>query len=172
MNVILLNKIKGLGDLGETVTVKAGYGRNYLVPKGLALPSTNKHREVFESRKADLMQKVADSLNAAKLRAQGIDGQVLTITAQAADEGKLYGSVGVSEVLAVAHAAGIKVERSEIDLGEGPIRHTGEHKVRVILHPEVDATMTVNVVSTRAAAQAAADARDAAAAEASTPAAA
>ncbi|MGH8429310.1 MAG: 50S ribosomal protein L9 [Solimonas sp.] len=146
MEVILLEKIKKLGDLGDTVKVKAGFGRNYLLPQGKALPATEENRKVFEARKADLVKKFSDSLNAAKARAAKINGQTVTIKALAAEEGKLYGSVGPAEVMEGAARQGIDIKKSEIDMLAGPIRQIGSYAVSVRLHTEVEASLTVVVV--------------------------
>jgi large subunit ribosomal protein L9 len=145
MEVILLEKIKHLGDLGDTVKVKAGYGRNFLLPQGKALPATTENRKVFEARKAELVRKSADSLNAAKARAEQLGGKTLTVRALAAEEGKLYGSVGSSDIVRAAAAAGVDIKRSEIDMPTGPIRATGTYPVTLRLHTEVEATITVVV---------------------------
>lgn len=150
MEVILLEKIKKLGDLGDTVKVKAGFGRNYLLPQGKALPATDDNRKVFEARKAELMKKSADSLNAAKARASKIDGQTVTVKALASDEGKLYGSVGPAEIEDAAKLQGIDLKKSEIDMTYGPIRQVGSSTVSVRLHTEVEATLTITVIETKA----------------------
>lgn len=145
MDLILLEKIKNLGDLGDTVKVKPGYGRNYLLPKGMALPATDGNRKAFEERKAELMKKAQDSVNAAKMRAAKIEGKSVTVRALAAEEGKLYGSVGPAEIARAAEAAGIDVHKSEIDLVEGPIRVLGSYVARVRLHTEVEVDLAVLV---------------------------
>ncbi|MDD3762075.1 MAG: 50S ribosomal protein L9 [Nevskiales bacterium] len=152
MEVILLEKIKKLGDLGDTVTVRAGYGRNYLIPQGKALPATEPNRKVFEERKAELLKKAQDSISAAQLRADKLAGLTLTIKALASEEGKLYGSVGPGEIVDAAAAAGVDVHRNEIDMISGPIRTTGSFEVSVQLHSEVAATITVVVEESRSAA--------------------
>jgi large subunit ribosomal protein L9 len=129
MEVILLEKIKKLGDLGDTVKVAAGFGRNYLLPQGKALPATEANRKVFETRKAELVKKFSESLNAAKIRAEKLAGKVITIKALASDEGKLYGSVGPAEVVAAGEAQGVDLRKNEIDLGEGPIRAVGNYTI-------------------------------------------
>lgn len=149
MEVILLEKIKKLGDLGDTVKVKAGFGRNYLLPQGKALPATDENRKVFEARKADLVKKFSDSLNAAKARAAKIDGQTVTIKALAAEEGKLYGSVGPADIVDAAVAQGIDLKKSEIDMVSGPIRQVGSYTVSVRLHTEVEAALTVVVAENK-----------------------
>lgn len=145
MDVILLEKISHLGDLGDTVKVKAGYGRNFLLPKGKALPATDANRKVFEDRKAELIKKANDSLAAAKMRAEKLVGKTLTIKALAAEEGKLYGSVGPADVARAAVAAGIEVKKSEVDMPNGPIHQTGTYTVALRLHTEVAATLNVVV---------------------------
>ena len=148
MEVILLEKIKRLGDLGETVKVKPGYGRNYLLPQGKALPATDANRSVFEARKAELLKKAQSSLSAAKMRAEKIAGTVLTIKVLASEEGKLYGSVSVSEILDAATAAGLDLHRNEIVL-PSPIRTVGSTDVAISLHTEVETSVTVVVESQR-----------------------
>ncbi|MGH8481097.1 MAG: 50S ribosomal protein L9 [Nevskiaceae bacterium] len=145
MDVILLEKVKNLGDLGDTVKVKPGYGRNFLLPQGKALPATPGNLKVFEARKADLLKKATDSLGAAKMRAEQLAGKTLTIKALTAEEGKLYGSVGPSDVVRAAQAAGVDVKRSEIDMPAGAIRQIGSYPVTVRLHTEVETSITVVV---------------------------
>ena len=151
MDVILLEKVKNLGDLGDTVKVKPGYGRNFLLPQGKALPATPANVKVFEARKADLLKKATDSLNAAKMRAEKLSGKTLTVKALTAEEGKLYGSVGVSDVVRAAAAAGFDLKRSEIDMPTGPIRAIGSYPVTIRLHTEVEASITVSVEEEKAA---------------------
>jgi large subunit ribosomal protein L9 len=151
MDVILLEKVKNLGDLGDTVKVKAGYGRNFLLPQGKALPATPGNLKVFEARKADLLKKATDSLSAAKMRAQQLSGKTLTIKALTAEEGKLYGSIGVSDVVRAAHAAGLEVKKAEVDLPTGPLRQIGSFPVTLRLHTEVEASITVSIEEEKAA---------------------
>lgn len=155
MQVILLEKIKRLGDLGDTVKVRPGYGRNYLLPQGKALPATEANREVFETRKAELVRKAQDSINASKLRAEKLAGKTLTIRALASEEGKLYGSVGPAEIVDAAAALGLDVTKHEIDMIDGPIRATGSFTVAVVLHSEVQTSLTVVVEEQRSAGAAA-----------------
>ncbi len=150
MNVILLERVKKLGDLGDTVKVKPGYGRNYLLPQGKALPATDANRKVFEARKADLIKKAGDSLNAAKARAEKIGGKTVTVKARSAEEGKLYGSVGPADIVRAAAAQGIEIEKSEIDLVSGAIRQTGSYDIAVRLHTEVETSLTVVVEEEKA----------------------
>lgn len=149
MEIILLEKIKKLGDLGETVKVKPGFGRNYLLPQGKALPATEANRKVFEARKAELVKKAGDSINAAKARAEKLAGQTLTIKVLASEEGKLYGSVGPGEIVEAAEAAGLDLQKSEIDMITGPIRAIGSYEIAVRLHTEVETSLTVVVVEDR-----------------------
>lgn len=150
MEVILLEKVKKLGDLGDTVKVKSGYGRNFLLPKGKALPATEANRKVFEARKADLVKKAGDSLNAAKARAEKISGKTITIKMLAAEEGKLYGSVGPADIVRAAVEQGYDLKKSEIDLVSGAIRQIGSYDIAVRLHTEVETSMTVVIVEEKA----------------------
>ena len=150
MDVILLEKIRRLGDMGETVKVKPGYGRNFLLPQGKALPATDANRAVFEARKTELTKRASESVNAAKIRAEKIAGQVLNIKVLASEEGKLYGSVNVSEVLDAANEAGLDIERNEIVMPT-PIREIGRFDIAISLHSEVETSITVVVESKRAA---------------------
>lgn len=151
MQVILLEKVKHLGDLGETVSVKSGYGRNFLLPQGKALPATESNRQVFETRKAELVRKAQDSINAAKLRAEKLAGLELTIKVLASEEGKLYGSVGPAEIVDAAAARGIDIHKNEIDMVGGTIRATGKFDVVVQMHSEVMVGISVVVESDRGA---------------------
>lgn len=145
MEMILLEKVKNLGDLGDTVNVKPGYGRNYLLPQGKALPATKDNLKVFEARKAELVKKSNDSLSAAKMRAAQWAGKTLTVKALAAEEGKLYGSVGSADIVRAAAAVGLEIKRSEVDMPNGPIHQTGSYTVTLRLHTEVEATVSIVV---------------------------
>lgn len=151
MNVILLEKVKNLGDLGDTVKVKPGYGRNFLLSQGKALPATESNRKVFEERKAELVKKAGDSINAAKMRGEALASKTITVTALAAEEGKLYGSVGPGDIARAAQAQGLDLKKSEITLA-GPIRQTGTTEITVRLHTEVEVKLNVLVVEEKAAA--------------------
>ena len=150
MQVILLEKVKNLGDLGDVVKVAPGYGRNFLLPEGIALSATESNRKVFEERKAELVKKSQDSLNAAKLRAEKLAGKTVKVKALASDEGKLYGSVGPAEIVRAAELLGLAVEKSELDLVDGPIRQTGSYYIAVRLHSEVETSLTVVVEEEKA----------------------
>ena len=151
MDVILLEKVKNLGDLGDTVKVKSGYGRNFLLPQGKALAATPDNLKVFEARKAELLKKANDSLSGAKMRAEKFAGKTLVIKALTAEEGKLYGSVGPSDVVRAAQAAGLDLKRSEVDMPTGPIRQIGAYPVTLRLHTEVEASITVSIEEEKAA---------------------
>lgn len=145
MEVILLEKINRLGDIGDTVKVKSGFGRNYLLPKDMALTATPENRKVFDERKAELMKKAKDSFNAASMRAGRLSGQTVTVRALASEEGKLYGSVGPAEVAQAAVSQGLEVDKGEIDLPDGPAHVLGTYAAIVRLHAEVEAELTVVV---------------------------
>lgn len=145
MELILLEKVKNLGDLGDTVKVKSGYGRNFLLPQGKALPATDANRKVFEERKADLLKKASDSLSASKMRAEKLAGAVVRVKALAADEGKLYGSVGPGDIARAAEAQHLDLRKSEIDMPDGVIRLIGTYNVVARLHTEVEVAITVVV---------------------------
>ena len=137
MEVILLERVANLGNLGDRVTVKAGYGRNYLVPGKKAVPANEANIAEFEARRAELEKAAAEVLAAAKTRAEAIAAVGnITIKANAGDEGKLFGSIGVSDIVDAASAAGIEVERREVSLPEA-IRNIGEYEVTFQLHSDV-----------------------------------
>lgn len=146
MEVILLEKIHNVGDLGDRVSVKGGYGRNYLIPKGMALPATASNIKVFEQRRAELEKQATESFNAAQSRAKRLEGMTVTVAARTAQENKLYGSVGPHEIADAVSARGEPVERSEVRLAAGgPIRETGEYEVSLLLHPDVEVQITLVV---------------------------
>src|SRR5690349_12541705 len=151
MEVILLEKVKNLGDLGDTVKVKSGYGRNFLLPQGKALPATASNRKVFEERKAELVKKSQDSLAGAKMRAEKLSGKTITVKALTAEEGKLYGSVAHADIVRAAAAAGLELKKSEIDMPNGAIRQIGSYPITLRLHTEVEAAVTVVVEEEKAA---------------------
>jgi large subunit ribosomal protein L9 len=147
MKLILLEKVLNLGDLGETVSVKPGYGRNFLVPQGKAVPATRDNVAMFEARRAELEAAANERLSEADQRKNGLEGLVLELHANASDEGKLFGSIGPREIALAATEAGQELEKSEVIMGEGPIRETGEYDVLVQLHADVDTTIKVIVSS-------------------------
>jgi large subunit ribosomal protein L9 len=145
MEVILLERVENLGNLGDRVKVRAGYGRNFLIPSGKATPATEEHIKAFEARRAELEQAAADALADAEKRCEQLQGMTVTIGAKAGDEGKLFGSVGTADIADAISAAGVAVERSEVRLPEGAYRQTGEYTVNVHLHTDVNAEVTVIV---------------------------
>ena len=146
MEVILLEKIENLGALGDKVTVKSGYGRNYLVPTGRAVSATKENLEAFEARRAELEKEAAESLIAAEARKVKIEQLSVSISSKAGDEGRLFGSVGTSDIADAAAAAGAEVAKREVRLPEGPFHHTGEFEVIIHLHTDVDATLKLAIV--------------------------
>jgi large subunit ribosomal protein L9 len=147
MEVILLESVQKLGELGDKVTVKSGYGRNFLIPQKKAVPATAENLQQFEERRADLEAMAGDKLSIAKNRAKKVDELSITITTKAGEEGKLFGSITVRDVAEACEAAGVKLEKSEVRLPEGPIRELGEFEVNIHLHPEVDALLKLAVVA-------------------------
>ena len=144
MNVILLDKLPNVGDLGDEVTVKAGYARNYLIPQGKAVQANEANRKVFEERRAELERAANDKLSEAEARAAKLDEFSVRIVVRAGDEGKLYGSVGTQDIADAVVASGVEVLRSEVRLPEGVIRSVGEYEVDIQLHSDV--TRTIQVV--------------------------
>ena len=145
MEIILLENVANLGGLGDRVNVKPGYGRNYLVPHGKAVPATAINIAEFESRRAELQKEADAQRHAAETRAAGINALSIRILANAGEEGKLFGSVTVRDIADEATAAGVEIDRSEIRLPSGPLREVGEYQVEVYLHPEVSAHVSVAV---------------------------
>jgi large subunit ribosomal protein L9 len=147
MKLILLQKVVNLGGLGDTVSVKPGYGRNFLVPQGKAVPATAANVAMFEAKRAEYQAKADAVLADAQKRLEGLEGAEVTIAANASTEGKLFGSVTTRDVAEALTAAGHKVEKSEVVMGEGPIRRTGEFEVTINLHAEVATKVKVHVVA-------------------------
>ncbi|MGK2925118.1 MAG: 50S ribosomal protein L9 [Lysobacterales bacterium] len=145
MEVILLEKVANLGDLGDKVKVKPGYGRNYLVPNGKAVRATAKNLTDFEARRAELEKLALQKLSTAAERCAALEGFEITLTANAGEEGKLYGSIGPREIADAVTEKGIHLEKAEVIMGEGPIRYTGEHNVLVHLHADVETEIKVFV---------------------------
>ena len=146
MDLILLTKVQGLGALGDKVKVKPGYGRNFLVPHGKAVPVSEQNLAEFEKRRADYEAKAESSLTDAAARKEKLEQSQVTIRANASTEGKLYGSVGPRDIAEAFTAAGLPLAKSEVVMGEGPIRRTGEFDVHVSLHADVQCTVKVIVV--------------------------
>lgn len=147
MELILTQKVKNLGNLGDKVKVKPGYGRNFLVPHGKAVPATEASLAEFEKRRAEYEAKANQVLGAAEARRAALEGAAVTIKANASPEGKLFGSVGPRDIAEAFSANGHALEKSEVVMGEGPIRHTGEFEIHVHLHADVQTTVKVTVAA-------------------------
>lgn len=147
MQLILLEKVENLGALGDIVSVKSGYARNYLLPQGKAKVATDANKAEFEARRAELERLAAEALAAAQARAAGIAEKSVQVAATAGDEGKLFGSVGPAEVAAaVTEQLNVTVEKREVRMPEGAIRQCGEYDIELHLHSDVDVTVQVVVV--------------------------
>lgn len=147
MEVILLENIGSLGGLGDTVDVKAGYGRNFLIPKGKAVPATRENVAAFEARRAELERAAAEALTAARKRAEALQALgTITIGANVGEGGKLFGSVGMRDIADAVTAAGCDLHKGEVRLPEGALRETGEYAVAIQLHPDVVFELTLAVV--------------------------
>jgi len=145
MELILLEKVTNLGNLGDKVKVKPGYGRNFLVPTGKAVPATEKNIADFEARRAELEKVALEKLSTAEERCAALQGFEIVLAANTGEEGKLYGSIGPREIADAVTARGITLEKSEVIMGEGPIRYTGEHIVLIHLHADVETEIKVTV---------------------------
>ncbi len=146
MEVILLEKIRNLGELGAQVNVKSGYARNYLFPYSKAIPATEANKAKFEARRAGLEKHQTETLAAAQGRAALIQGVTLEITRKVAAEGKLYGSVGTNDIVEAMKQQGCDLNKSEIEMPQGALKDIGEHEIGVSLHSEVSFKITVKVI--------------------------
>jgi len=146
VEVILLEKIENLGNIGARVKVKSGYGRNYLLPQGKATLATPANIARFETIRVELERKASDTLGVAQARAQQLAGVQLNLSAKAGTEGKLFGSIGTIDIAEACTRAGVAVDRSEVRLPDGPIRVLGEHHVELHLHTDVNVPLTVTVL--------------------------
>jgi large subunit ribosomal protein L9 len=147
MEVILLQKVANLGNIGDKVRVKPGYGRNFLLPQGKAALATAANLAKFEERRAEFERRAADELTSARKRAAQLENFKLALTAKAGNEGKLFGSIGTSDIAEALTAQGIEIERSEVRLAAGPIRLVGEHNVKLHLHTDVEIDLPVTVTA-------------------------
>ena len=147
MNVILLDNIENLGGIGDLVSVKAGYGRNYLLPQGKAALATKENIADFEKRRVELEKAAAEDLIAARSREELIHGMQLVIPVNVGAEGKLFGSVGPIDIAEAFSKVGVEAARSEIRMPEGPIHEVGEFVIGVHLHSEINVEVTVKVVA-------------------------
>jgi large subunit ribosomal protein L9 len=148
MKLILLENVYNLGELGDTVNVSPGYGRNFLLPRGKAVPATQENLEKFESRREELLKLANEKLAAAVARREAIDGaEEVLFEVAVSPEGRLYGSINPAEIAGKLTEMGFAVEKAEVDMPEGPIREPGEYTVGLILHAEVQTEVKVRVVS-------------------------
>lgn len=145
MKLILLQKVTNLGNLGDKVTVKPGYGRNFLVPQGKAVPATAANLAEFEKRRAEYEAKAQAQLSEAEARKAKLEDKTVTLYANASTEGKLYGSITPRDIAEALTKAGCPVEKSEVIMGEGPIRRTGEYEITVHLHADIETVVKVVV---------------------------
>ncbi|MBP1150442.1 MULTISPECIES: 50S ribosomal protein L9 [Methylocaldum] len=146
MEIILLEKIAGLGNLGDKVAVRPGYGRNYLIPQGKAVAATAEKLAEFEKRRAELEKKAAADLAAAQARAEAIGKLAVKIAQKAGEEGRLYGSVGTKDIAEAVTAAGVSIQKHEVRLPSGPIRQAGDYEITVQLHGDVVASVALSIV--------------------------
>lgn len=146
MEIILMQKVANLGNIGDKVKVKAGYGRNYLLPQGKATLATAENVAKFEARRAEFEKVAKEELASAQSRAAKLEGFKLSLTAKAGGEGKLFGSVGNSDIVEALKKAGHTVERAEVRMPNGPIRQAGEHVVQLHLHTDVNVDLPVVII--------------------------
>jgi large subunit ribosomal protein L9 len=147
MEVILLEKIANLGSLGDKVTIKNGYGRNYLVPQGKAVPATVSKIAEFEVRRAELEKAAIEKLQTAQARGNALSKLQIVITHKAGEEGRLFGSVGTHNIAEAMTAAGVNVEKHEIRLPHGTIRHIGDYNIDITLHTDVIVTLAIKIAA-------------------------
>lgn len=146
MEVILLEKVRNLGGLGEQVKVKAGFARNYLIPYGKAVTANAENRAKFEAQRAELEKAQADALGKARIRAEKMTGYTVQIVRKVSEEGKLFGSVGVRDICEAMEQAGFELARAELHLDHGALKEVGDHEVSVSLHPEVNFKIIISVI--------------------------
>lgn len=147
MDVILLEKVANLGDLGDTVTVRPGFGRNYLIPHGKAVPATADKIAEFEKRRAELEKRAAADLATATARAEALAKLEVVIAQKAGEEGRLYGSVGTKDIADAVTAMGATLSKAEVRLPTGPLRQTGEYAITLQIHSDVPAKLTLRIVA-------------------------
>jgi large subunit ribosomal protein L9 len=146
MDIILLQKVDNLGDLGDTVHVKRGYGRNYLIPSGRAVPATPENLEAFEARRAELQKEAAAKMAEAERRKEVLDGMAISITCKAGEDGRLFGSVGTADIAKVVSDTGVELAKKEVILPNGAFRVAGEYEVDLHLHADVNATLRLSII--------------------------
>jgi large subunit ribosomal protein L9 len=146
MQIILMDKVANLGNLGDVVKVKDGYARNYLIPQGMAKRATQANMAAFEEKKAELERIAAEKLAAAQVRAEKLEGFALTVAQKAGVDGRLFGSVGNADIAEALQAQGFDVSKAEVRLPDGPFKAIGEYDVTLGLHTDVTANIKVTVV--------------------------
>jgi large subunit ribosomal protein L9 len=146
VDIILLKKVKGLGVLGDKVAVRPGYGRNYLIPGGFAVPATATNLEAFEARRAELEREAAILLESAQTMQQKLETLTITIGCRAGDEGRLFGSVGAADIVDALATQGLEIKKSDVRLPNGPLRMVGEYEVPIHLHTDVDSHIHIAIV--------------------------
>lgn len=147
MEVILLERVVNLGDLGDKVDVKSGYGRNFLIPQNKAVPATKANLLAFEERRAELERIEGEKLAEAQARADKVNGLDIKLTVKAGDEGKLFGSITVRDIVEAAGQRGVEIDKSEVLLPDGPLRELGDYEIDIQLHAEVTATINIGVIA-------------------------
>lgn len=146
MDVILLKKVDNLGNLGDRVQVRSGYGRNYLIPSGHAVPATEENIKAFEERRAELEQQADELLAVAQARKTRLEELTIAIARKAGDEGRLFGSVGAGDIAKAVQESGVELGKNEVRLPQGPYRAVGEYEVELHLHSDVNATLRLEVI--------------------------
>ena len=146
MEIILLQKVDNLGDLGEKVNVKSGFGRNFLIPSGKAVPATEDNVKIFEERRAELEKEAAEKQQTAEARKAKLDGLEVSVTRKAGDEGRLFGSVGTADIAKVVTDTGVELAKKEVLLPNGAFRVAGEYEVDLHLHADVNASIKLTIV--------------------------
>lgn len=147
MQIILLEKVQNLGDLGDAVNVRPGYGRNYLIPNGIAVPATKENLSKFEAKRAEFEKAAADVVGAAQARADALAGKKVIVAQKAGEEGKLFGSVGTVDIAKAFTDAGMPIEKQEIRLPQGAIREVGDFDIVIHLHTDINVTVQVSVLA-------------------------
>ena len=147
MEIILLEKIAKLGNLGDKVTVKPGYGRNFLIPKGKAVRASAAKLAEFEQHRAELEKKAAEEFAAAQARAEALAKLNVKITQKAGEEGRLYGSVGTKDIADAVTAAGVDVRKNEVRLPTGPLRQIGDYEIKLHVHADLDAIVKLKIAA-------------------------
>ncbi len=147
MDVILLEKVQNLGNLGDKVKVRSGYGRNFLIPNGKAVFATETNIKKFEERRAELEQQAAQNLGSAQDRARAFENLSITIARKAGDEGKLFGSIGTVDIAEAVTNAGVKLEKHEVRLPAGAIRQIGDYDIALHLHTDIDVSIKLSVIA-------------------------